>query len=279
MSGHLLRGKAPITDEGWERIDEEARERLSPGLGARRLVDFLGPHGWTRSSTNLGRVGPIARTPEEGVEARLRTTLAFAELRVPFELDREELRAGDRGAVDLDLAPLDLAAQRLARTENAAVFQGWAEAGITGVIEASPHEPLRHDGSAATILALVAGGVERLLGEGIAGPYGFALGPEMWRAVAEASESGYPLRSHIEQITGGPTVWTPGLAQAVLLSLRGGDFLLDVGEDVSIGYTSHTAERVSLYLEETFTFRVATPEAAVAVASGAARPRRAPRRR
>jgi uncharacterized linocin/CFP29 family protein len=280
MSSHLLRRHAPISGGGWERIDAEARERLRPGLGARRLVDFLGPHGWKRSATNLGRVEPIARAPEDGVDARLRATIAFVELRVPFELDREELRAGDRGAVDVDFGPLDVAAQKLAGTENAAVFHGWREAGITGVIDASPHEPLRHDGSAETVAALVASGVETLLRHGIDGPYGFALGPEMWSSVVEASErGGYPLRRHLEEITGGPTVWTPGLEHAVLVSLRGGDFLLDVGQDASVGYLSHTAERVLLYLEETLTFRVGTPEAAVALTSAAGRPRRAARRR
>jgi len=50
---------------------------------------------------------------------------------------------------------------------------------------------------------------------------------------------------------------------AVVVSQRGGDFLLEVGEDLSIGYDSHDAEAVRLYLVESLTFRVLTPEAAV----------------
>lgn len=71
---HLLRSHAPISDEGWALIDEEARQRLTPGLAARRLVDFGGPHGWTHSATSLGRVeavGPVA----EGVDVRRRRVL------------------------------------------------------------------------------------------------------------------------------------------------------------------------------------------------------------
>jgi uncharacterized linocin/CFP29 family protein len=52
---------------------------------------------------------------------------------------------------------------------------------------------------------------------------------------------------------------------AVVVSQRGGDFLLEVGEDLSIGYQEHRADAVDLYLLESFTFRVATPEAAVAL--------------
>ena len=51
----------------------------------------------------------------------------------------------------------------------------------------------------------------------------------------------------------------------MLLSLRGGDFLFDSGQDLSIGYDSHDADVVHLYLEESFSFHVATPEAAVAL--------------
>jgi uncharacterized linocin/CFP29 family protein len=60
-------------------------------------------------------------------------------------------------------------------------------------------------------------------------------------------------------------VWTPGLDGAVVVTVRGGDFLFDSGQDVSVGYAQHDAETVGLYLEASFTFRVATPEAAVAI--------------
>ena len=52
---------------------------------------------------------------------------------------------------------------------------------------------------------------------------------------------------------------------AVVLSLRGGDFLFESGQDLSIGYEDHDASVVRLYLEESFGFHVATPEAAVAL--------------
>jgi uncharacterized linocin/CFP29 family protein len=58
-------------------------------------------------------------------------------------------------------------------------------------------------------------------------------------------------------------VWAPGVEGAVVVSLRGGDFVLDVGQDLSIGYLEHTAESVRLYLEESFTFRVLEGDACV----------------
>jgi uncharacterized linocin/CFP29 family protein len=110
----------------------------------------------------------------------------------------------------------------------------------------------------------VAGAVERMLCEGIGGPYGLALGRNQYRRVVETAEhGGYPLLDHLRKILEGPLVWAPGVQGAVVLSLRGGDFLFESGQDLSIGYDSHDADKVRLYLEESFSFRVATPEAAV----------------
>ena len=113
----------------------------------------------------------------------------------------------------------------------------------------------------------VAAAVERLLHSGISGPYALALGGEQYQRVVQTAEhGGYPLLEHLRKILeGGPIVWAPGVRGAVVVSLRGGDFLLESGQDLSIGYDSHDAEAVRLYIEESFSFRVATPEAAVAL--------------
>jgi len=264
---HLLRDQAPVSDAGWRLIDDEARERLGVALAARRLVDFSGPHGWEYAATNLGRVEPIAQAPCDGVEARRRRVLALAEIRAPFTVTRDELRAGDRGAADVDFAALDQAARNLAVAENKAVFHGWAEAGIQGITEASPHAEIARGSEFNDYPRPVAKAVELLLQSGISGPYGLALGTDDYTGVIETAEhGGYPLFDHLAQILDGPIVWSPGVRGAVVLSQRGGDFLFDSGQDISVGYDRDDADAVHLYLEESFSFRVATPEAAVAIA-------------
>jgi uncharacterized linocin/CFP29 family protein len=265
---HLLRGHAPITDAGWAALDQEARERLAAGLAARKLVDFEGPKGWEYSATNLGRVDGIAAAPFEGIEAVQRRVLPLVEVRAPFTVARAELAAGDRGAADVDLGDLDRAAHELAVAENAAVFHGWKAAGITGIAEASPHEPIAFSNGFDTYPKHVAKAVELLLLAGVSGPYGLALGSDEYTGVVETTEhGGYPVFDHLRNILQGPIVWAPGVEGAVVVSLRGGDFLFESGEDLSLGYSHHDADDVSLYLEETFSFRVATPEAAVALHS------------
>lgn len=265
---HLLRAKAPISDDGWNLLDEEARERLPAALAARKVVDFSGPHGWEYSATNLGRIEPTASAPFEGVSGLQRRVLPVIELRANFQLSREELRAADRGADDADLEPLDRAAHQIAVAENVAVFHGWNGA-VQGIAEASPHKKVELGKESEAYPRLVTGAVDRLLSNGIAGPYALALGRDQYRLVVETAENGgYPLREHLAKIVeDGPIVWAPGLQGGILVSLRGGDFSFHSGQDLSIGYDSHDAETVSLYLEESFTFHIATPEAAVVLKS------------
>jgi len=262
---HLLRTHAPITEAGWEQLDEEARQRLVPSLAARKLVDFNGPLGWRHSATNLGRVTEL-EGPNDGLRARRRAVLPLVELRADFTLSRADLLDADRGADDIELAPLDEAARRIARAENVAVFHGWPAAGITGITEAAPYDLHALGAEYADYPGRVARAVEVLRDAGVSGPYGLALGPDGYRGVVETTEhGGLIVFDHLHQILGGPIVWSPGVTGAVVVSLRGGDFHFESGQDLSIGYSHHDGDVVHLYLEESFSFRVASPDAAVAL--------------
>ena len=262
---HLLRSQAPISDAGWKLLDEEATQRLTAALAARKLVGFSGSRGWDYSATNLGRTTALASSPSDGVTGLQRRVLPLVEARADFELSRSELRDADRGADDTDLEALDKAAHQIAVAENVAVFHGWQGA-ITGISEASPHEQVQLGEAAEGYPRQVAGAVERLLCSGIAGPYGLALGRDQYRRVVETAEhGGYPLLEHLRKILEGPIVWAPGVQGAIVVSLRGGDFVFESGQDLSIGFDSADGEVVRLYLQESFSFHVATPEAAVAL--------------
>jgi uncharacterized linocin/CFP29 family protein len=266
---HLLRSHAPISEAAWDAIDEEARERLTVALAARRLVDFSGPHGWEHSATSLGRTEPIGEAPCPGVTALRRRVLPLAEVRAAFTVSREELRAADRGAEDVDFDELDAAARNAAVAENKAVFHGWPQAGIQGITEASPHPEVPRGENFNDYPRPVAKAVELLLQCGVGGPYGLALGTDDYTSVIETAEhGGYPLFDHLRRILDGPIVWSPGVRGAVVLSQRGGDFLFECGQDLAVGYDHHDGDAVHLYLVESFSFRVATPEAAVALVPG-----------
>jgi uncharacterized linocin/CFP29 family protein len=261
---HLLRDHAPITEAGWRLLDDEARERLTPALAARKLVDFTGPLGWEHSATNLGRAEEVTDAPGDGVAASQRRVTCLVELRAHFAISRAQLDDAERGAPDVDLGTLDTAARRIAIAENAAVFHGLGTAGIRGIAEASTHDQINLGEDCEVYPRHVAKSVDTLRDAGIDGPYGLALSREGHTHVLETAEhGGYPLMQHLQEILGGPIVWAPGINGGVVVSMRGGDFLFESGQDLSIGYENHDADSVQLYLEESFSFRVATPEAAV----------------
>ena len=263
---HLLRSHAPISELAWSQIDEEARERLEPALGARRLVDFSGPLGWQHSATNVGRVTPVKESPVAGVTGLSRQVLPLLELRADFTISRAELQNIDRGAVDADYESLDNAARQIATAENTAVMHGWADL-ITGIFEQAPFAERALGAKSLTFPQTITAAVADLRSSGVGGPYGLALDPDHYRLASETAENGGTLlMEHLAEILGGPIVWTPGLSGGIVISQRGGDFLLESGQDLSVGYDSHDGDEVRLYIEESFSFRVATPEAAAALA-------------
>ncbi|MBO0714016.1 MAG: bacteriocin family protein [Acidimicrobiales bacterium] len=262
---HLLRDLAPISDSAWKAIEVEAKARLTTFLAARKLVDFDGPHGWEHQAIPTGRVTTIS-PPGEGVAARQRQVLPLVELRAQFRLSRAELEDVERGRDDVDFGQLDTAAHRIALAENVAVLHGYGPAQITGITEASSHEPIPLGDSMERYPTSVSMALDRLRQAGIDGPYGLAIGPAGYAGIVETTEhGGYLLFDHLRRILDGPLVWAPGVEGAVVVSLRGGDFLLTCGQDLSVGYLSHTAEEVTLYLEESLSFRVLEPDAAVAL--------------
>ncbi len=250
---HLNRSLAPFSESTWEQIDREAAKTLRRTLAARHLVEIGGPHGWERSSIGMGRTRAIA-APVPEVEASLRKTHALVEIRTPFSLARSELDAIERGASDPDFTPLNEAARIAAHAEDKAVFDGFKAAGIRGLLEAGDAQALSIDEDYEAYPKVIATALSRLRDRGVDGPYVAALSPRCHQGLTETiNEGGYPIMKLIQQQLDA-IVWAPSLEGAVVLSTRGGDFQLELGQDFAIGYRRHDADRVDLYLEESFTF-------------------------
>ncbi|MGB7215961.1 MAG: family 1 encapsulin nanocompartment shell protein [Gammaproteobacteria bacterium] len=260
---HLLRDLAPITDAAWREIDAEAARTLRRTLAARRLVDFTGPLGWEVSAVGRGRARAVA-PPSGDVQARLRETRPLVEIDVPFRLERVEIDAIARGAGDADLGPVVRAARIAALTEDRAIFDGFAGAGIAGIFELCREHALALSNDYERYPRVVASALTRLRNAGIEGPYAIALGPRCYQGLTETTnKGGYPVINLVRQQVEDRIIWAPAVDGAVVMSLRGGDFELTVGQDFAVGYSSHDATHVELFVRESMTFAVYTPEAAV----------------
>jgi uncharacterized linocin/CFP29 family protein len=262
MNG-LYRELAPVPDAAWKQIEEEATQTLKRTLAARKLVDFEGPAGWQASCVDLGRTQALSSEPQPGVEARLRTVQPLLEIRIPFELARSELEAIERGAMDADLQPVIDAAHSAALAEDTCIFYGYRDGQMTGISAAAESAALALSDDYLRYPDVVAEALNRLRTASVDGPYAIALGPRCYTGLTQTRDSGYPVIEHVRRLIEGPIVWAPAIDGALVLSLRGGDFQLTVGQDFSIGYLDHTASSVQLYIQESFTFRVLAPEAAI----------------
>jgi uncharacterized linocin/CFP29 family protein len=262
---HLYRDLAPISEAAWSQIEDEAKSRLVTYLAARKLVDVDGPHGWDYSAINLGRVEEVD-SPGEGVRALRRNVRPVVELRVDFAVSRQEIEDADRGNDAIELPELDEAVRQIALAENSSVFHGYVAGGMLGITEESSHTPCTIEADMDQYPKVVAQATDKLRQAGITGPYGLAIDPAIYTVILETAEhGGYLLLDHLRQILGGPVVWAPGVEGGVVVSQRGGDFLFHIGQDLSIGYRDHDADVVRLYIEESFSFSVLEPDAAVAL--------------
>jgi len=265
---NLHRELAPISSGAWADLEAEARRTFERHVAGRRIVDVPEPAGLQLAAVAAGHIEAVD-PPFEGVVAHLRRSQPIVELRVPFTVDRRQVDDVERGARDTNWQPVKDAARQIAFVEDRAVFEGYAAARIAGVRASSSNEPLALPSEARDYPTAISEAVSTLRLAGVGGPYTLALGADAYTAVSETAEYGYPIHEHIARVLDGEIVWAPAIDGAFLLSTRGGDFELRIGQDLSIGYLAHDATNVQLYLQETLTFLVYTSEASVAFSAPA----------
>ena len=264
---NLHRELAPISEAAWSQIEEETSRTLKRHLAGRRVVDVQGPGGIGLSAVGTGHLRAL-EAPGDGILARQREVKALVELRVPFDLDRQQIDDVERGANDSDWQPAKDAAQRLAFAEDRAIFEGYAGAGIEGIRQGTSNPVQTLPADVRGYPDAIAQALSQLRLVGVNGPYCAVLGADAYTGLSEASDHGYPVLDHVKRLVEGEIIWAPAIAGAFVLTTRGGDFGLYLGQDISIGYLSHTDTAVRLYLQETFTFLLLTTEAAVALQPG-----------
>jgi len=263
MTNNLHRELAPVSDAAWGEIEEEARRTFTRDIAGRRVVDLVGPAGPGLSSVGTGHVEPV-EAPGDGVTALRRLSQPIIELRVPFTVTRQAVDDVERGAKDSDWQPVKDAAKQIARAEDHLVFHGSGPAGILGLAPSTSNPVLGLPSEARDFPDVVAQALRALRLAGVSGPYSLLLSADAYTAVAETTDHGYPIRDHLARLIGdGEIIWAPALEGALLVSTRGGDYELHLGQDLSIGYLSHDAENVELYLQESLTFLALTSESSV----------------
>ena len=263
MTDLLKRSLAPITDEAWKEIELLGSRTLKGNLTGRRLVDFSGPHGRHHAAVNLGSLNLAKAAAVDGVEWATRMVQPLMEIRAPFTLSLPQLEDIARGSKHADLDAVTVAARKAALFEETAIFKGFSGACILGLCEASSHIPMPLDRAADQLTEAVELAVLSLQTSMVGGPYALVLGTETYKKLMIGDPATYPVRKRVEALATGGIHWSPAVEGGVVLSRRGGDFELTVGQDMAIGYQTHDAFTVELYFTESFTFRVLEPAAVI----------------
>src|SRR5215470_4713701 len=262
---NLHRELAPISDAAWAQIEEETSRTLKRYLAGRRVADVRGPSGTAFSAVGTGHLRKIDALGE-GMVVHQREAKALVELRVPFELQRQMIDDVERGANDSDWQPAKDAARKLAFAEDRAIFDGYDAGGIVGVRQGTSNPQKSLPADVRQYPEAIAQALSQLRLVGVNGPYAILLGAEAYTELAETSDYGHPVLEHVKRLVEGKIIWAPAIDGAFVVTTRGGDLDLHIGQDASIGYLSHTDTHVRLYLQETFTFLYLTGESAVALA-------------
>lgn len=263
---NLHRKLAPISEAAWAQIEEEATRTLKRYLAARKVVDVEGPKGFDLAAVGTGHLRSL-KSPGDDVQVAVREVTPVVEFRVPFELSRKAIDDVERGSEDSDWQPLKDAAEKIAFAEDRAVFEGYAAAGIQGIREGSSNSAIKLPASIKNYPDTIAHALSELRFAGVNGPYVLVLGADAYTAASGGSDEGYPMLHHLQELIDGEIVWAPAIKGGFVISTRGGDFKLSIGQDISIGYLSHTEKAVKLYLQESFAFQFYTAEAVVALES------------
>jgi len=259
---NLHRELAPISDGAWAQIEQEATRTLKRYLAARKLVDLLGPKGFDLSAVGKGHTREVAPLCD-GLQVKQREITPVLELRVPFKLTRQAIDDVERGSNDSDWQPLKDAAKTIAFAEDHVVLEGYPQVGIDGIRQVNSNPKLTLPSDIRDYPEVVEKAVNALRLAGVNGPYALLLGADPYTRLTGGSDDGYPVLKHIQKLVDKEVVWSPAIKGGVVVTMRGGDFELTLGQDLSIGYLGHDADAVELYLQETLAYQTQTAEASV----------------
>lgn len=259
----LRRELAPISSEAWGLIDDQIAKSLRSKLSVRRFVDVKGPLGWAHAAEGQGHLGKL--TDQGGLSYGVHKVRPLVEMRSPFSLDVWALDDVLRGARDVDLSAVEEAADGAAAFEEKILYHGLKDAAIEGLAAQCAHSEVKlQAGHGAHIQAAIASAMRMVQTDSaICGPY--------------ALVAGKPLQEEMDKMLGNHTlhrallkldgleeiIYSPYYDGAFLVSTRGGDFELTLGQDFSVGFQGVDEGKVKLYIAESFTFAVYEPRAYV----------------
>ena len=263
----LRRDAAPLSERVWKEIDEAVGHAAKHVFTARRVATFDGPHGWDQLvASRLGTMTPCQTREGKATVCRPEVVL-LAEVRAEFSVPWAAIELFERGAPRLDTRTAEDAAREVALAEDRLALYG--EPMGAGFLT-SPDSPRIRAGDwtvPGQMIADVLKAIEILDTRGLSGPYELVLSPARYFQYLQAEgDHGYPAARQLREVVSAVHRSLVAHDAGAVFSVRGGDFVLSVGGDLSVGYRLHDREAVHLFCVETIGAQTATPEAVCTLA-------------
>jgi uncharacterized linocin/CFP29 family protein len=260
MMDYLRRSTAPLSARVWQALDEAVAQAARHVLAARRVATFDGPRGWEHVAVRLGSMTPCA-APDGRAVVCVPEVVLLSEVRVEFSLPWSSVEVFERGAPVLDSAPADAAARELAFAEDRIAFYGNPVGNGFLTAKESPRVRAQDWGKPGQLITDLLRAIETLDGLGVPGPYEAVLPPPRYYAYLQADDSGYPAARQLKDVLAAVHRSAVVTGAGALFSTRGGDFVITVGGDLSVGYRLHDRDAVHLFCVETIAPQTVSPEA------------------
>jgi uncharacterized linocin/CFP29 family protein len=268
---YLNRKGSPLDDGLWARIDEAAVAAARAMLTGRRFLDVDGPYGAGLTNLEVGN-DDFCRQPEaDEAGAVLGRAVSVPMLRKSFNLSIRRVAGYTEHGQPLDLAPVEDAAEAVARREEEFVYYGQPTFNLFGL--ANSPDRLQHKGgdwsNQDTPVEDCIAAVSALDKKGFRGPYALAVAPELYNGLFR-----HYVGTELIQLRHLSRMFEKGIFKApiegaVAVDPRAGSIV--VGQDLRAGFTASDGVHYQMYLSESMVLKLDEPGAVCSIAVAGAK--------
>ena len=276
MTDYLLRDQAPLTHEQWERIDAAVEDVGRRALVGRRILPLSGPLGpgiqvvpeYVFRDADRGSVDLLGESDPGIIRASEHRFLPLPLLYKDFRLHWRDLQTQRDLHLAIDTGPAEAAAAVVARTEDDFIFNGGAEQGLEGLLNAAGRGVLAVSDWNAMGNAFrdVVTATQYLTDAGFYGPYALVASARMYAAMNRVYENTGVLEIEQVQKLAGAGVYRSASVpdgRALVLAVGASNMDLVVGQDLTVAYLASENLNHTFRVLESLVLRIKRPQAIV----------------
>lgn len=238
----------------------QSKERVLNSVGSlRKFIGFNGAEG-------KATVGQRYRLKEDkdNMEISSYKVKPMAEVKIGFEMDKEDLDMINQGLEPFNLDSFEEAIYKLIEFEEKLFFDGIDELEFEGLYKVLDTEHLKTDGSPNSVINTILKAAVILRKNYIPGPYKIIMGKDMLSYTSQLVGD-RTLAGIIEKELGSNIIVSEYIKGALLLPMYSPDIRANVGGDITVDVDYIGEDKVKFYLTEALNFDILDDKVAVRI--------------